>query len=52
LPQNPNMPWKPPGEWYVVLEGVPKNPPDWYERQPGEDAVAYMFRVFPVVRLN
>ena len=23
MPQNPNMPWKPPGEWYVVLEGVP-----------------------------
>ena len=25
MPQNPNMPWKPPGEWYVVLEGVPKS---------------------------
>ena len=40
--QNPNMPWKPPGERYVVLEGVPKNPPDWYERQPGEEAVMYL----------
>jgi hypothetical protein len=52
LPQNPLERWKPPAEWYVVLEGVPKNPADWHERQPGEDAVMYMFRVFPVVRLN
>ncbi len=49
MPQNPNMPWKPPGEWYVVLEGVPKSPPGWYERQPVEDAIVY---IFPLARLQ
>jgi hypothetical protein len=47
MPPNPQARWKPPAEWYVVLESVPRSPPGWYERQPGEDAVMYMFRIFP-----
>ena len=34
----------------ALLESVPKSPPGWWDQAPGEDAVSYMFRVFPVMR--
>jgi hypothetical protein len=34
----------------AILLGVPVHPPDWWQRRPDEDAVSYMFRVFPVTR--
>ena len=36
----------------ALLAGVPKSPPGWWEPEPGEDAIAYMFRIFPLARLN
>jgi hypothetical protein len=36
----------------TLLEGVPKSPPGWWDLQPGEDAIAYMFRVFPLARTH
>ena len=36
----------------ALLESVPKSPSGWWDREPGEDAVAWMFRVFPVVKLQ
>jgi hypothetical protein len=38
--------------WDAVLEGVPKSPPGWWDLQPGEDAIAYMFRVFLLARTH
>jgi hypothetical protein len=30
----------------ALLEGVPKRPDGWWQQQPGEDAIAWMFRMF------
>ena len=32
----------------ALMAGVPKHSPDWWQVQPGENAVAYMFRIFPL----
>jgi hypothetical protein len=34
----------------ALMLGAPVHQPDWWQRQPDEDAVSYMFRVFPVTR--
>jgi hypothetical protein len=36
----------------ALMLGVPKRPDGWWRQQPGEDAIAYMFRIFPLARLN
>ena len=36
----------------ALMVGVPKSPEGWWEQQPNEDAISYMFRMFPVVRLH
>lgn len=36
----------------TLLAGVPKRPKGWWHQDPDEDAIAYMFRIFPVVRLQ
>lgn len=41
-----------PAWWDALMEGVPKSLPGWWHQEPGENAVAYMFRIFPLVRLN
>jgi hypothetical protein len=34
----------------ALMLGAPVHQPDWWQRRPDEDAVSYMFRVFPVTR--
>jgi hypothetical protein len=34
----------------ALMRGAPVHQPDWWQRRPDEDAVSYMFRVFPVTR--
>lgn len=34
----------------ALLSGMPKRPPGWCQQAPGEDVIAYMFRIFPVAR--
>jgi hypothetical protein len=34
----------------ALLLGVPAHQPDWWQQRPDEDAVSYMFRVFPLTR--
>jgi hypothetical protein len=36
----------------ALLEGTPNRPEGWWDQEPGEDAIAWMFRVFPVVKLQ
>jgi len=36
----------------ALLEGVPKRPDDWWHRRPGESAIEYTFRMFPLARMN
>jgi len=35
---------------HALMLGVPVHQTDWWKRRPDEDAVSYMFRVFPVTR--
>lgn len=32
----------------ALMSGAPRHEPDWWQVQPGEDAIAYMFRMFPL----
>jgi hypothetical protein len=34
----------------ALMLGAPVHPPDWWQRRSDEDAISYMFRMFPVSR--